>query len=112
MASGLRIIPMPMLSIDSATFTGSYQALTAIPFAACLVKFVNNSNALATVSWDGITDHDILPGGSFSLYDINTNAGTSRGLWVPQGTIFRVKGAASVSNAGLFYVVSFTTSEY
>lgn len=102
-ANSVRILPEPLRSIDSATFTGSYQALgTPLAHSACLVKFVNNSTVSVTVSWDGSADHDFLPRDSFALYDITTNAGQSSGLYISKNTQFFVKGAAGV---GSFYMI-------
>jgi len=110
MASGLRIIPETIRSIDSATFTGSFQAIgTPLSYACCLIKFVNNSNSLVSISWDGVNTHDILPGNSFTLYDVCSDAGTNRGLYAAQGIQFWVSGLAST---GLVYLVAFHTSEY
>lgn len=101
----VRILPETLRSIDSATFTGAYQAL-GIPLAhaPCLVKFVNNSNQLVTISWNGVTDHDIMPSSSFSLYDITSNACREGGLYISKNTQFYVKGAAGV---GSVYLVVF-----
>jgi hypothetical protein len=110
MAAGLRAFPDTIRSIDSATFTGTYQKIgTPILYASPIVKFVNNSAALATISWDGTNDNDILPGNSFVLYDFCSDAGTKRGLYAAQGTQFWVKGAA---NTGLVYLVVFYSSEF
>lgn len=113
MANGLRLIPETLRSRDSTTFTGSFQTLgTPLNYACCLVKIVNNSNVLATISWDGLTSHDIVPANSFTLYDVCSDAGAQRGLYVPQGTQFYVSGAAGGTNAGLIYLVAFHTSEF
>lgn len=113
MASGLRIIPDTLRSVDSATFNGAFQKIgTPLLYASCLVKAVNNSNVLVTISWDGVNDHDVLPATSFTLYDVCSDAGSQRGLYVPQGTQFYVNGAAGGGNNGLVYIVSFHTSEY
>ena len=59
-----------MRTIDSATFTGSYQALgTPLAHPSYILKLVNNSLALITVSIDGTNDIDVAPAGSFWLYD-------------------------------------------
>lgn len=102
---GSKFQPEVLRSIDSATFTGSYQALgSVLANPAVLVKFVNNSTVLVTVSWDGINDHDIYPGTSFSLYDVTTNSQREDGINIPAGTQFYVKGAAGT---GFFYLVDF-----
>jgi len=113
MANGLRIIPEALRVRESSGFNGAYQALgTPLSYACCLVKIVNNSNVLVTISWDGITDHDVVPGNSFALYDVCSDAGSQRGLYVAQGTQFWVKGSAGVLNTGSVYLVAFHTSEY
>lgn len=103
MSFGVKIYPEELRSIDSSTFTGSYQALgSALTKSPCLVKFVNASDVTVTVSWDGSTDHDIYPSGSFTVYDICTNTGREAGLYISKNTQFYVKGNAGT---GYFYLV-------
>ena len=100
-----KFFPEPIRSIDSATFTGSYQALgTVLTNPGILAKFVNNSDVTVTVSWDGINDHDIVPPSNFCLYDVTANSQTDEGIQIEQGTQFYVKGSAGT---GLFYLVDF-----
>lgn len=92
-------------SIDSATLTGSYQALgTPLAHPASLVRLVNNSTVLVTVSVDGIADQDVAPASSFFLYDVTANAPSNGddAVFVPQNTQFYVKGSAGT---GLIYLV-------
>ena len=105
MAYTKRLLYEPLRSIDSSTFSGSYQAL-GIPLAhsVSIVKLVNNSTVLVTISTDGINDMDIAPASSFFLYDITTNT-PSQGddaIFVQQGTQYLVKGSAG---AGFVYLV-------
>ena len=94
----------PIKSIDSSTFTGSYQAVGAATVTeARIFKIVNNSNKGVTVSLDGSTDVDFVPASTFVLYDLGTNRGSpSPTLVLQPGTQFYVKGAAGT---GLVYVV-------
>lgn len=100
----VRVFYEALRSINSATFTGNYQALgtplTRNPF---LIKMVNASTVPVTVSIDGVTDHDICPAGTFFLYDETANASREGGLTVAKGTQIYVKGAAGV---GLVYLVA------
>lgn len=91
-------------SIDSATFTGAYQAIgTATSHEARIFKIVNNSNVGVTISVDGTTDGDFIPASTFVLYDLGTNRGNPTSSLVLQNkTQFYVKGAAGT---GLVYVV-------
>lgn len=91
-------------SIDSATFTGSYQSI-GVPLAhpSYICKLVNNSTVLVTISIDGTTDIDVAPANSFWLYD-EGKVGLSSALpSLPQGTKIFVKGSAGT---GLVYLVS------
>ncbi len=91
-------------SIDSATFTGSYQALgTPLQFPSYILKLVNNSSVIVTISIDGVNDIDIAPAGSYWLYDEGKVGSSSQVPAVPAGTQVYVKGSAS---AGLVYLVS------
>lgn len=88
-------------SIDSATFTGLYQAVgTPLNFASYICKLVNNSTVLVTISMDGTTDIDVAPANSFWLYDEDKTRDHEA---VPAGTQFFVKGAAGT---GSVYLVS------
>lgn len=108
------MLPDELRYIDSATLIGAYQPFidaTTSPDPSPLtrpiriVKFVNDSNTGVTISWDGITDHDILPAASFFLYDITANHSNvqgTQGQYIKKGTQFYVKGAAGV---GSIYLV-------
>ena len=100
------VLPEVLRSIAASTFTGSLQALgTPLANSARLVKFVNNTNQTVLVSWDGINDHDVLPSGSFALYDFTSNRGNpSPYLAAAQGTQFYVSASAGT---GTFYCVVF-----
>lgn len=91
-------------SIDSSTFTGSFQALgTPLEHPAYILKLVNNSNRLVTVSKDGTTSIDVAPANSFWLYDEGKVGVSSQIPAVPKGTQIYVSGAAGGS--GLVYLV-------
>lgn len=89
-------------SVDSATFAGTYVRLgTALAHPSYILKMVNASNVLVTVSIDGVTDIDVCPANSFWLYD--EDEGNQEHVALPQGTQIFVKGAAGV---GLVYLVT------
>lgn len=91
----------PLRSIDSATLTGSYQALgTPLQHPSIILKLVNNSTVLVTISINGTSDVDVAPASSFFLYDeMKTQAHEA----APAGTQFFVKGSAGT---GSIYLVS------
>ncbi len=91
-------------SIDSSTLTGSYQAL-GVPLAhpGYIVKLVNNSTVLVTISIDGINDVDVAPANSYWLYDEGKVGLSSAYPALPQGTQIMIKGSAGSGN---IYLVS------
>jgi hypothetical protein len=89
-------------SVDSATFTGTYVPVgTPLTFPVSILKFVNNSSVLVTVSIDGVNGYDVLPATSYSVYDEGTNHANDH-VWMSKGTQFYVNGTVGT---GLFYVV-------
>lgn len=104
MAYTQRISWETLRSIDSATFTGSYQNLgTPLVNPGYIVKLVNNSTVLVTISIDGTTDIDVAPANSFWLYDESKAGMNSAFPALPAGTQIMVKGSAGT---GLVYLVS------
>lgn len=86
----------------SAPFSGSYQALGApLDHPAYILKLVNNSDVLVTVSIDGSTDIDVAPANSFWLYDEGKVGQSSAFPAIPKGTQVYVKGTAGTGEVYL-----------
>lgn len=99
-----RIAWETLRTIDSATFTGAYQAVsTPLVHQSYILKMVNNSTSLVTISIDGATDIDVLPANSFWLYDEGKVGLSSAFPAIPAGTQIFIKGAAGT---GLVYLVN------
>jgi hypothetical protein len=91
-------------SRDSATLNGTYQTLGGpLLNASYILKLVNNSNVLVTISVDGISDFDVAPANSFWLYDEGKSGTNSAYPAMPEGTQILIKGSAGV---GSIYLVS------
>ena len=93
-------------SIDSATFAGAYLDI-GTPFENPLraFKITNNSTVDVIVSYDGgTTDHEIVPAGSFFLFDISSNRVCDAEFVIAAKTQVSVKGSAGV---GLVYLSSY-----
>lgn len=104
MSYSQRISWETLRSIDSATLTGSYQNLgTPLQHPGYIVKLVNNSTVLVTISIDGINDIDVAPANSFWLYDEGKAGLNAAYPALPQGTQIMVKGSAGT---GSIYLVS------
>ncbi len=93
--------------------SGAYSGV-GLPFEnpIRLMKFVNETDVTVYVSLNGIDNHDVLPGNSFSLYDVCTNKSESAGLLEqPQGDRVYVKARAGLPTVGAFYVVATYASQ-
>ena len=104
MSFSQRIAWETLRSRDSATFTGSYQTLgTPLVYPGYIVKLVNNSTVLVTISIDGINDMDVAPSNSFWLYDEGKSGLNASSPALPAGTQILIKGSAGT---GSVYLVS------
>ncbi len=105
---GKKAVFETLRSIDSATFIGTYQNLGVPLVHPCvLLKVVNNSTSLVTVTYNGIDDQDIVPAGSFYLYDFGSDAQSTSGdlrMALPAGTQVQVKGSAGTGSVYLVVV--------
>jgi hypothetical protein len=82
---------------------------TALENPARIIKVVNTTDVTITISTDAINDMDVVPSGSFFLYDISTNKTEQSTLFVDQGTVFYVKGSPS---SGAVYLVVIYAASY
>lgn len=105
MGLGVRLKYETLRSVDTAALSGAYVVFgTPLSNPAAIYKIVNNSNVAVTISENGMDDHDIIPAGTFVLYDCTSNrVDGSGGLYKPKNTQFYVKSAAGT---GLVYLVS------
>lgn len=103
-----KIFPQAIRSIDSATFTGSYQALgTQLTYPVRIMKIINNSDEDVTISMDGgTTDHDFVPANTYCVYDFGTQKGASSdAMDLPGGIGLMIKGSAGT---GLVYLITYS----
>lgn len=94
-------------SIDSATFTGSYQAINSsgISNACFALAIINNSNVDITMSLDGVTDHDFIPDNSTRAISSQQDAIPNNNVALfKKGQVIYVKGAAGI---GSVYVAGY-----
>jgi len=96
-------------SIDSSTFSGSYQNLgSVLANPSRMLKITNNSTVDVTVSFDGgTTDHEYVPAGSFLLLDLCANKVWDGQFVFKSGIQIQVKGSAGTGSVYLstYYAV-------
>ncbi len=109
MAYTTRLAWEDLRSLNTATDVtfgaGGYAAL-GLPLAhpSYILKMVNNSNVLVTVSIDGAEDIDVCPANSFWLYD--EDEGNQEHVALPQNTQIYVKSGTGAAGVGLIYLVT------
>lgn len=92
-------------SLDGTAFDNTYQAFPlAFTSPIILFKIVNNSNVDVDISVDGSTDHDFVPAGGFSLYDLRANKGHEVNFGMKQETQFYVKGAVAADSGNVYLI--------
>ena len=100
----------PLLSIDSSTFTGSYQLVGILALPARMITLVNACNQAVTVSFDGTTDH-LYFGASNATpqqFPLGMLKGSSADSFeLSQRTPIFVKGSAGTGLFTISYVSAF-----
>lgn len=99
-------VPLELSTFDTATLTGTYQALNSTGFPGNLfwLRIENASNTNVTFSYDGINDHEFLPGTAAAIpresVIINfSGSPTDPGfIYLRKGTQVFVKGGAGTGN--------------
>lgn len=87
-----RLYPEALRNVAYGSITTSYAAVgSAVSKPARIIRWVNNTDQLVYISWDGSTDHMYLPKKTFILLDVTTNKVRDDGLFVALGTKFYVK---------------------
>lgn len=75
-----------------------------------VVKVVNTTNAEVIISYDGLTEHDVLPSGSFTLYDWCANkSDPAGGAFQAVGTQVWVLSDGSPSSGNVYVVAAYAT---
>jgi hypothetical protein len=96
---------IPRAVFNTATITGTYQALNGTGFGddIKILKIYNAGTQGIDISYDGVTDHDFYPSGATIIIDLQTNhadnsaygAGT---LYGRKGQVIFGKGTAGTGN--------------
>jgi hypothetical protein len=96
-AFNIVLLPSALQSL-AGPFAATYTKL-GLPLVNSprIIKWTNNSTVDLLLSWDGVTDHEILPAGSFVLLDIAANKEQVNSCYIAKGTQFWVKNTVGGS---------------
>lgn len=88
-------------TLGGMSLTTSYQAVNSTPLeGACFrIALYNSTNGAVDISFDGVTDNDVVLAGSSIVIDAQTNAQPSGLVALFQkGLVVYAKGAAAAGN--------------
>lgn len=99
----VRLAAEPLRSLAFGSISGTYAGIgTVFANPARQIIIVNTTDVLLTFSFDGITDHFVIPNNGQLIDDITSNmTATGGALSLPQGTRIYVKGAPTLGSVYL-----------
>jgi hypothetical protein len=104
--SAIRLYVEPLRSLAFGSISGTYTGIGTGFLNPCRIYWLqNDTDVLLTFSWDGVTDHFVLPSGAFVLLDVTTNrTDIGRSLDIADGQRTYVMGSPTT---GAVYLTSF-----
>ncbi len=106
--NAIRVQYEEIREVNNADIGAGY-SVVGLPFghAIRIVRIINTTNAAVFISYDGLTDHDIVPSGAFVLYDYGSNAAINSGIFEQaKGTQAYVKLVGAAAASGSLYLVA------
>lgn len=106
LVSSIRVRYEPLRSTAFGDITTGYEGV-GLPFAnpVRILKVTNLTDKDILVSFDGITDHDVVAANGFFLYDYSSNRSNTAGLLEqPQGDRIYIKAEDTLPTIGTLYV--------
>ena len=93
-------------SIAFGSITNTYQNLgSSFGHAMRVLHFINNTDGIMMISFDGINDNIPVVGNTFSLYDLTAQEDTNEMFRYQVGSQLQIK-YVTAPTTGTFYVVA------
>lgn len=111
-----RIKIQELSTFNAASLTANYQEInsTGFPEPIVILRIVNASDADITLSYDGSTDQEFIPGTAAAIprsmlqLDFTSTPSTTGYLYLAKGTKVFVKGSAGT---GTIYISAYSQGE-
>lgn len=102
----VRLLAEPLRSLAFGSISGTYAGIGTVLSNPCrIIHFTNTTDVLLTLSFDGVSDHFVLPANGFLLLDVTSNKTVTGGSFtISQGQRFYAKGAPTL---GAVYIAAF-----
>lgn len=96
------VLAVPLSSLASTGFSGTYAAInaTGLPQACWMIRLTNNSDQDATISFNGSTDNEFIP--KATSREIYAQASMQPNGYIAnfaKGTVVWVKGTAGMTGS-------------
>ena len=96
-------------SLPSASIVVGYTSIgTALTKVGRIVHILNTTDAALMFSWDGRSDHFVLPAGGYMVIDLTTNQSGSDGFFLPVGSRLYVKQIGAPSTGSVYFSLVFS----
>ena len=99
------VASIPLLSANAALFDGAYQLVGSLTQACFMLRFINNTTEDVLISYDGVTDNDVVIHDTSAQIESQTNSQPNNFTCLfPKGLNIYAKGAAG---AGELYIAGY-----
>ncbi len=103
----IRMESIPVQVVAFGSVTSSFVATgTAMPEPVRILKVNNTTNADIYISFDGITNNDVVVASTGMVLDITTNKSREDGAFLPKGTVFYIK-YVTIPTSGNVYLSAY-----
>lgn len=102
-ALSVRMLPLPLRTLAFGSITASYVAIgNAFEFPVRIIYLQNLTDVTLKFSFDGVTDHLVLPTNGFILLDVTANKNMPQGFSIAQGTKIYVTRIGTPSTGSVY----------
>lgn len=99
------VFAIPLGVAAANAFNGTYQLVGGLPQACFMLRFINNTSEDVLVSYDGVTDNDVIIHETTSQIDPQANSQPNNFICVfPKGMTIYLKAA---QGTGEFYIAGY-----
>lgn len=107
----IRFAAEPLRSLAFGSIGAGYMGVgTAISNPSRIIKVDNLTDATLLFSFDGITDHFVLPANGFLLLDITANKSVSDAYFLAQGQRLYVKQSGVPTSGAVYFTTIYGAS--
>lgn len=112
MSQAIRVGFEPLRTLAFSGISGTYYGVGAkLSNPARNIYILNNTDRLLTFSFNGTTDHLVLPSLGYWFYDITSNKSREQGFYLAEGERLYVKTPTTAPTTGAVYLTVMYGSE-